>query len=159
MEGHNNIERAYKRCRSDDENVGENGRNTVQAFMPVAQSRGNQYGDVAIDGNARVQLGDTIIQYQNESRPRKDTYQILLESLTFEQMHSRLRNVNLPLPSTCQWIFRTPQLLAWADADGDVHHQGFLWIKGKPGSGKSTIMKEILAWAERTWTQKTLLLS
>lgn len=39
---------------------------------------------------------------------------------------------------TCEWIFVHPIFLRWFDGTG------ILWIKGKPGSGKSTLMKSIL---------------
>ncbi len=38
--------------------------------------------------------------------------------------------------STYSWIFGSEAFRAWVEADG-----GMLWIKGKPGSGKSVLMK------------------
>ena len=42
-------------------------------------------------------------------------------------------------PKTCKWIFDHPVYLEWS-----VSPQGPLWIKGKPGSGKSTLMEVIV---------------
>lgn len=39
--------------------------------------------------------------------------------------------------NTCDWIFLHPIFLRWFDG------AGILWIKGKPGSGKSTLMRSI----------------
>ena len=41
-------------------------------------------------------------------------------------------------PSTCNWVFSHPAYLEWSESP-----HGPLWIKGKPGSGKSTLMEEI----------------
>lgn len=124
-----------------------------------AQLQRNQYGDVAIGGSAQVQLGDVIIHNYNQAGVRKNAYESLLASLTFEQMDARLRNVEPALPSTCQWIFTHKHFLAWADVNAVGRHQPFLWIKGKPGSGKSTIMKEILAWSKSAWSRESLILA
>ena len=39
---------------------------------------------------------------------------------------------------TCEWVFGHPAYLEWSASP-----QGLLWIKGKPGSGKSTMMEVI----------------
>lgn len=50
-----------------------------------------------------------------------------------------------------------PDFLDWID-DNKIHeHHGFLWIKGKPGSGKSTIMKETLTSAKQAWPGQVIL--
>jgi hypothetical protein len=38
-------------------------------------------------------------------------------------------------PKTCDWILKHPSFTAWLNASC-----GLLWLKGHPGSGKSTIM-------------------
>lgn len=66
-------------------------------------------------------------------------------------MSARVRNVAMALPTTCEWLPRHQCFIAWID-DNKIHeHHGFLWIKGKPGSGKSTIMKQTLVWAGQHW--------
>ncbi len=42
-------------------------------------------------------------------------------------------------PKTCKWVFDHPVYLEWSASP-----QGPLWIKGKPGSGKSTLMEVIV---------------
>lgn len=42
---------------------------------------------------------------------------------------------------TCAWFLEHPTYQAWLDPYKMASHHGFLWIKGKPGVGKSTIMK------------------
>ena len=41
---------------------------------------------------------------------------------------------------TCQWLLTHSDYLDWLDPKKAVEHHGFLWIRGKPGAGKSTIM-------------------
>jgi hypothetical protein len=38
-------------------------------------------------------------------------------------------------------IVRRDEYKAWRDPDKQHTHHGFFWIKGKPGTGKSTLMK------------------
>lgn len=42
---------------------------------------------------------------------------------------------------TCEWILEREQYLRWRDPALRDKHHGFFWIKGKPGVGKSTLMK------------------
>ncbi|KAL5365108.1 hypothetical protein BJX96DRAFT_7208 [Aspergillus floccosus] len=67
--------------------------------------------------------------------------QLLLESLRFEQIDSRKMNIKGALNRTCEWFLSHPSYKAWLDPAGLAQHHGFLWISGKPGAGKSTIMK------------------
>ena len=50
---------------------------------------------------------------------------------------------------TCTWLFEQPQFKDWRDTSKVTDHHGFLWIKGKPGCGKSTIMKTALKRAQK----------
>ncbi|UPK94202.1 hypothetical protein LCI18_005137 [Fusarium solani-melongenae] len=71
-----------------------------------------------------------------------DRRQLLLESLRFEQIYSRKISINKAHSKTCHWFLKLPQYLEWVDPQKHAH-RGFLWMRGKPGSGKSTIMKFI----------------
>ncbi|KAI1777162.1 hypothetical protein F4818DRAFT_447956 [Hypoxylon cercidicola] len=45
-----------------------------------------------------------------------------------------------PHAKTCQWFLKTPEYLDWLDINKFESHGGLLWVKGKPGVGKSTLM-------------------
>jgi hypothetical protein len=64
-----------------------------------------------------------------------------INSLVFDQMD--LRSVEVPpnLLGTCEWLLNTPEYKQWQDPSMMSVHHGFLWIKGKAGTGKSTLMK------------------
>ncbi|KAJ9662198.1 hypothetical protein H2198_001549 [Neophaeococcomyces mojaviensis] len=122
-----------------------------------AGQHGHRYGSITIGDNGRAQIGDTIIHSYHGFQLQADTYETLLRSLTFDRMDARLHNVAATLPTTCEWLIRHEQFAVWTDVSRNHEHHGFLWIKGKPGSGKSTIMKETLAWAERHWSSQIIL--
>jgi ankyrin repeat protein len=74
---------------------------------------------------------------------------VLTKSLRFDRMDFRVNNVKKGILSTCQWLFQHPTFLQWSDNELSAQHSGFLWLKGRPGSGKSTLMKATLDWARR----------
>ncbi|GIZ44968.1 hypothetical protein CKM354_000815200 [Cercospora kikuchii] len=65
----------------------------------------------------------------------------LLQSLPFEQMDARRMNIKDAQLATCEWILQDPDYITWNARDKFNQQQGILWIAGKPGAGKSTIMK------------------
>ncbi|KAJ3545042.1 hypothetical protein NM208_g2710 [Fusarium decemcellulare] len=67
--------------------------------------------------------------------------QALLESLRFDQIDSRHETIRKAHAKTCKWLLRKSEYLDWLDSNKLDDHHGFLWIKGKPGAGKSTLMK------------------
>ncbi|KAJ4186649.1 hypothetical protein NW759_016930 [Fusarium solani] len=67
----------------------------------------------------------------------------LLESLRFEQINSRKTDIKAAHFKTCHWFLKHPDFLSWLDFEKQAHHHGFLWLRGKPGAGKSIIMKFI----------------
>ncbi|KAJ5377952.1 uncharacterized protein N7496_005361 [Penicillium cataractarum] len=67
--------------------------------------------------------------------------QRLLESLRFEQIDSRKLTIKTAHAKTCKWFLSHPDYKTWLDPSMLSQHHGFLWISGKPGAGKSTIMK------------------
>ncbi|KAI9677233.1 MAG: hypothetical protein M1822_008182 [Bathelium mastoideum] len=78
-----------------------------------------------------------------DQEKKQQAYQALFESLTFLREGARIRNVSPALSSTCLWVFEQAEFLDWRHARRLPDHLGFLWLKGKPGSGKSTIMKTV----------------
>jgi ankyrin repeat protein len=58
---------------------------------------------------------------------------------------------------TCRWLLKSEQYLNWLDATKLDEHHGFLWIKGKAGTGKSTLMKYALVNARKAMKDHILL--
>ncbi|KAM5378147.1 hypothetical protein ACJZ2D_004605 [Fusarium nematophilum] len=69
-----------------------------------------------------------------------DRREVLLASLSFDQIDVRRSTVRAHYSNTCQWLMTHADYLDWVDPTKVVEHHGFLWIRGKPGAGKSTIM-------------------
>ncbi|KAI6778095.1 uncharacterized protein J7T54_001515 [Emericellopsis cladophorae] len=67
--------------------------------------------------------------------------QRFLEQLAFDDMKVREKTIEEAQADTCRWITEHPSYKAWLDMMQLPEHRGFLWIRGKPGAGKSTIMK------------------
>jgi hypothetical protein len=79
--------------------------------------------------------------------------QELLKSLYFKGMKTRHQRIECSHPQTSQWVFQssTPdhrhpiKFAEWLQGEN-----GIFWIYGKPGCGKSTLMKFILGSKETT---------
>lgn len=80
-----------------------------------------------------------------------------IESLTFPQAQFRLEEISSAHDKTCEWILGRPEYLAWMSEESLPDHGGFFWIKGKPGAGKSTIMKYLLLNAKKELRDTVLL--
>ena len=65
----------------------------------------------------------------------------VLDSLDFKEMDSRYMNIRSNLAGTCEWLLNNSEYRRWQDPSLMPQHHGFLWIKGKAGAGKSTILK------------------
>lgn len=102
---------------------------------------GHSYPSIVIGGIAQVHLGDRYEHGDGVSTGLSTIDAALMRSLAFPNMDVRRRNIGLSMVQTGDWLFRCPEYLAWID-DSTIHeHYRFLWMKGKPGSGKSTLMK------------------
>lgn len=66
-----------------------------------------------------------------------------LRTLAFSEMGVRQVVIETAESGTCKWILEDPDYQAWASCRKLDKSHGLLWIKGKPGSGKSTLMKYI----------------
>ncbi|OIW32488.1 hypothetical protein CONLIGDRAFT_271607 [Coniochaeta ligniaria NRRL 30616] len=84
--------------------------------------------------------------------------QILLDLLRFDQLDARRTTIKKAHTKTCKWLLKCPAYIDWLDINNFEDHHGFLWIKGKPGTGKSTLMKYAFTNAYRT-TKNTVVIS
>lgn len=107
-----------------------------------------EYGDTYISGAAKVHIGDRIYLGDNEYRLQQEA-QRLQNSLAFPHMHERYESLTEAADGTYQWIFnsnlggtraiRQKQMTSFFDWFRTG--AGAFWISGKPGAGKSTLMK------------------
>ncbi|KAK1992135.1 hypothetical protein LX36DRAFT_315853 [Colletotrichum falcatum] len=83
----------------------------------------------------------------------------LINSLKFGQIDSRYDSIKPAHSKTCRWLLGHPDYLCWLDPDKMADHHGFLWISGKPGAGKSTIMKYAFSQATKNATSESAVIS
>ncbi|KAK8123662.1 hypothetical protein PG999_003580 [Apiospora kogelbergensis] len=94
---------------------------------------------------------------ESQDRERREVHrQELLESLRFPQMDARHVNVKKAHKQTCRWFLKDPEYLQWLNNNETPNRGGMLWIRGKPGAGKSTLMKFLLG--NTQWAQQTSIL-
>ncbi|KAI1091145.1 hypothetical protein F5B19DRAFT_285669 [Rostrohypoxylon terebratum] len=82
---------------------------------------------------------------------------VLLDSLKFDQIDARHMTIKNAHSKTCRWLLKKSEFRDWLDPNKLDEHHGFLWIKGKPGAGKSTLMKFILANSRKNMKKKTII--
>jgi ankyrin repeat protein len=67
-------------------------------------------------------------------------------------MQDRFHDIDSAVAGTCEWLLQHETYKTWAACD-----HGLLWVKGKPGTGKSTLVKYALG--SHRGTNNTLVLS
>ena len=83
--------------------------------------------------------------------------QQLRDSLAFGQIDARHATIKRAHGRTCKWLKTTDEYLDWLNPRKITEHHGFLWVKGHPGTGKSTLMKFAFNQAQRTMKDKVIL--
>ncbi|TGJ88459.1 hypothetical protein E0Z10_g289 [Xylaria hypoxylon] len=73
----------------------------------------------------------------------RERRRILMDSLSFEKIDARHSNIKSAYGKTCVWLLSHPDYINWLTPAEFPQHHGLLWIYGKPGAGKSTVMKFI----------------
>jgi ankyrin repeat protein len=60
----------------------------------------------------------------------------VLKDLRFDGLETRRETVKVAIANTCEWILDHPACAKWLE----LEHK-FFWIKGKPGAGKSVLIR------------------
>ncbi|TKX23483.1 NACHT domain-containing protein 4 [Elsinoe australis] len=82
--------------------------------------------------------------------------QSYLDSLSFTQQGSREATIRTALTETCKWMLQREEFTLWLQPNvGDDGHK-LLWIKGKPATGKSTLMKFLFQHVKKTRKDATV---
>ncbi|KAI0526531.1 hypothetical protein F5B22DRAFT_632999 [Xylaria bambusicola] len=78
----------------------------------------------------------------------QDRRRLLMDSLSFSKIDARHSNIKPAHGKTCAWLLSHPDYIGWLAPTEYPQHHGLLWIHGKPGAGKSTLMKYIYTRAQ-----------
>ncbi|KGO49094.1 NACHT nucleoside triphosphatase [Penicillium expansum] len=108
------------------QNVNVNGKNQYNN-----NSNGTQYNDCTVHISTN-HMSPELEQREDQKKMDDD----ILRSLAFPEMLSRREGIQRRHGNTCQWILGLEEYKSWMDRS-----QALLWIKGKPGAGKSTLME------------------
>jgi hypothetical protein len=122
-------------------------RQKVDEDTVVGRGPGHTFDRSVACDNARVQYGDTYnVSYHRaaEPEPQDSGWPQAMAALRYPQMELRRQTVRDAHTGTCGWIFKKGEYTNWCDTEQIPLHHGFLWIKSKPGAGKSTLMKFLL---------------
>lgn len=127
----------------------------AESSGPSRMLNGNVRGDI-YHGNVNVTNQFNAQQTPDNSDPHdEDTHhnfssvlsdsekQKLFKKLYFPQLNGRLMNLRTARKRTCEWMLRRKDYQEWMDMDSNHLHaeNGFFWIRGNPGTGKSIAMK------------------
>ncbi|RYP19648.1 hypothetical protein DL765_003241 [Monosporascus sp. GIB2] len=112
---------------------------------------------ITVDGRSDKDADPPTTSNQRENRTPDPSSSLtvgqrqqLRDSLRFDQIDARHMNIRNARDGTCEWLQKNGLYLDWLGPSKFPDHHGFLWIKGKPGTGKSTLMKFALAQARRS---------
>ncbi|KAF5599103.1 ankyrin 3 [Fusarium pseudocircinatum] len=142
------------------------GYSTVQLRDQVHENRGekrkcpNGQGWFSLLPLGSLRHHESKLTYGRQSEQGSHSQQSiegLLQSLRFNQIDARHDNIKNAHRKTCTWIIKRAEYLDWLNPNKVDEHHGFLWIKGKPGAGKSTLMKYILSNARRRMKDKIII--
>jgi hypothetical protein len=87
-------------------------------------------------------VGQTLTAATNGSHViDADTKQSLIDQLYFDKIDERVTHLEAAQGGTCRWFLVKPEYISWHNMAQEPDHGGLLWIKGNPGTGKSTLMK------------------
>lgn len=129
--------------------------------LQQAQNTNQNFEHIHAADNVRLHVGNSYNVQQHHYVAAHDTqsgaklqggadafFTRYLDALAFPQMDIRPSTIATAYSQTCQWLFEASQYMRWRDPAQKAEHQGFLWIKGKPGAGKFTLMKCALRHAQ-----------
>ncbi|KAF5987678.1 hypothetical protein FBULB1_1835 [Fusarium bulbicola] len=77
-----------------------------------------------------------------EDDPHNQASKLCLQSLWFPAINRRYETLGSPAGQTCHWLFDNENFQDWLSGRNQERCPGLIWIKGKPGSGKSMLMGE-----------------
>jgi ankyrin repeat protein len=120
-------------------------------FMPLIYGEGRKNALARLEEQIEKSSKDPLLSLDEEQR------RMLIDSLRFDQIDARQMTIKNAHAKTCRWLLKKSEYLDWLDTDRLREHNGFLWIRGKPGTGKSTLMKFVLAHARKTMAGKAVI--
>jgi hypothetical protein len=107
---------------------------------------GQTFGGIRNADHSRSHFGNVYNNvYPIHDQPRSDDTKArnLMEALAFNGMNDRLMTIRPACANTCDWFLKTREYSLWRKSARHSTQNTAVWIRGKPGAGKSTLMKYI----------------
>ncbi|KAI1749172.1 hypothetical protein F4782DRAFT_514798 [Xylaria castorea] len=99
---------------------------------------------------ALLQNGTSQKQHRAAANQGNPSMSEIKKSLAFEHDMTRFEAIAAEHHRTCAWLLEKPEYLDWLNEAKYQDHHGILWIRGKPGAGKSTLTKYALKQARQS---------
>ncbi|GAM41636.1 hypothetical protein TCE0_042f14899 [Talaromyces pinophilus] len=112
----------------------------VNTFGNLGGRVGMQVGNFRNDGSITFNITES---NQSDNLHAADEKKRCLRTLLFDNYDTRKQDISKASSKTCDWLFDTPEFKQWRDRSHVTKDNGVFWLKGKPGSGKSTMMRHI----------------
>ncbi|KAK6189312.1 hypothetical protein LQW54_013392 [Pestalotiopsis sp. IQ-011] len=124
-------------------------KNSGSGPQNVAAGSGDQFSQNGngpqINNCTRYYVAFQDLQNEESKRLRDEKEkEACLRSLVFGAIDVRRHDIVVAEDGTCEWLFSTTEFREWQQPTHLASHNGVLWIKGKPGAGKSTLIKYTL---------------
>ncbi|PVH92359.1 ankyrin [Periconia macrospinosa] len=117
---------------------------TTDSSLPLTSNEGRGVINPGLSAQRSLstQLDTSILSAEQ----RKE----IINDLHFKQRDARLLSLKPAQAKTCSWMLKNALYKEWTAANKLNLHHGFFWIKGKPGAGKSIMMKFLFNGAKKT---------
>jgi hypothetical protein len=136
-------------CRFQSLNQDEHPSARQQAREKIRVERSKTFNRGTIEsivGDITAEIEMLDVNQSEEIKLRNDIWKSILAGLKYDTMTTRYEDVVEAHPETFDWVFCDPvaEQLPWSDFKKRLREDGGVyWLSGKPGSGKSTLMKHI----------------
>lgn len=146
-------------CGADEPMAGE--KQMAHESRQASAVRQQAFDRITLSDNSRAHLGDQQHYYGpvqqilgsalplTPSTPQPE--RTISDALKFDGMDSWRTAIKVAYGNTCQWFFDSPEYIKWRDNSSLAEHHGFLWVRGKPGAGKSTLMRLAVKHADQNY--------
>lgn len=129
----------------------------VQNVDTDSESYGNaiqQFRNISVNGWARVHMGnvyaETVNYYpyrqlppQIGELPQALRFKAFVHALSYHNMRNEITGIEARYDGPGDWLLSKPSELEWLVSTARDSRSRSLWIRGRPGSGKSVLLKRI----------------
>ena len=118
----------------------------ILALRYLSQGRQRSHSTLLclLPNNSTSANDETVIESPNTLNADEEA---CLRSLSFTEIYARESTIETAIQNTGSWLLESQDFQDWFQRKRLDEHQGFFWIQGNPGSGKSTLMKKVYSHA------------